>query len=151
METRENYMLTPKALRTLRLFVVVGAVTFTLAPYGMSSTPLSEGSGAGCAADSQPVQVSSDAMRQQLTALQQTVNPPSSPKNIGTGTAVLSIVIDCSGKVISQNVVSSGSDAMARAAKATVNTWTYKPFLLNGYPVQVQTTVTISFSTLGKD
>src|SRR5438128_12393108 len=98
-------MLTPKARRTLRLFVVVGAVTFALAPYGMSSTPLSGGSGAGCAADSQPVQVSSDTMRQQLTALQQTVNPPSSPKNIGTGTVVLSIVIDCSGKVISQNVV----------------------------------------------
>jgi len=144
-------MLTPKLLRTLRLFVVVGAVPFALAPYGISSTPLSEGSGAGCAADSQPIQVSSDTMRQQLTALQQTVNPPSSPKNIGTGTAVLSIVIDCSGKVISQTVVSSGSDAMARAAKATVNTWTYKPYLLNGYPVQVQTTVTISFSTLGKD
>jgi TonB family protein len=144
-------MLTPKILRTLRLFVVVGAVPFALAPYGTSSTPQPESSTAGCAADSQPVQVSSDAMRQQLTALQQTVNPTSSPKNIGNGTVVLSIVIDCSGKVISQSVVSSGSDAMARAAKATVNTWTYKPYLLNGEPVQVQTNVTISFSSLGKD
>ena len=144
-------MLKPKVLRTLRLFVVVGAVPFALAPYGISSTPQQETSAVGCAADSQPVQVSSDTMRQQLTALQQTVNPPSFRKNIGTGTVVLSIVIDCSGKVISQNVVSSGSDAMARAAKATVNTWTYKPYLLNGDPVQVQTTVTISFSSLSKD
>ena len=144
-------MLTSKVLRTLRLFVVVGAVSFALAPYGLSSTPQPGTSAAGCAADSQPVQVSSDAMRQQLTALQQTVNPPSSPKNIGNGTVVLSIVIDCSGKVISQSVVSSGSDAMARAAKATVNTWTYKPYLLNGNPVEVQTTVIISFSKQGKD
>jgi protein TonB len=143
-------MLTPKVLRTLRLFVVVGAIPFALAPYGISSTPQPEASAAGCAADSQPVQVSSDVMRQQLTSLQQTANPPA-PSNVGVGTVVLSIVIDCSGKVISNKVVSSGSDTMARAAMAAVNNWTYKPYLLNGNPVEVQTTVTISFSRQGKD
>jgi protein TonB len=143
-------MWTPKVLRTLRLFVIVGAVPFVLAPYGISATPQSGTSGAGCEATSEPVQVSSDAMRQQLTALQQTANPPA-PKNVGVGTVELSIVIDCSGKVISNKVVSSGSDAMARAAKAAVNTWTYKPYLLNGNPVEVQTTVTISFSSGSKD
>ena len=143
-------MLKPKVLRTLRLFVVLGAALFALAPYGVSSAPQQGTSAAGCEATSEPVQVSSDAMRQQLTTLQQTANPPA-PKNVGVGTVELSIVIDCSGKVISNKVVSSGSDAMARAAKAAVNTWTYKPFLLNGYPVEVQTTVTISFSKGSKD
>jgi TonB family protein len=143
-------MLTPKVLRTLRLFAVIGAVTFTLTSYGMSSSPLQGASGAGCGAASVPVPVSSDAMRQQLTTLQQTANPPS-PKNIGVGTAVLSIVIDCSGKVISDTVVSSGSDLMSRAAMAAVSAWTYKPYLVNGTPVQVQTTVTFSFSSLGKN
>lgn len=143
-------MLMPKVLRTLRLFVVLGAATLALAPYGISSTPLPASAGAGCGAASQPVQVSSDAMRQLLTSLQQTANPPA-PKNIGAGTVVLSIVIDCSGKVISDKVVSFGSDAMGRAAMAAVNTWTYKPYLLNGNPVEVQTTVTISFGSLTKD
>lgn len=141
-------MLTPKVLRTLRLFVFGGAALFALAPYGISS-PLQQAT-SGCEATSQPVQVSSDTMRQHLTALQQTANPPA-PKNIGTGTVQLSIVIDCSGKIISNKVVSSGSDAMASAAKAAVNTWTYKPYLLNGNPVAVQTTVIISFNNQGKD
>jgi TonB family protein len=143
-------MLTPKVLRTSRLFVVVGALTFALAPYGISSTPSSGNSGAGCGADSEPVPVSSDAMRQQLTSLQQTANPPA-PKNVGVGTVVLSIVIDCSGKVISDKVVSSGSTVMSSAAMAAVNTWTYKPYLVNGTAVEVQTTVTISFSSGGKN
>jgi TonB family protein len=142
-------MLTTKALRTWRLFVVA-AVTFALAPYAISSTPLAGGSGAGCGAGSEPVQVSSDTMRQLLTSLQQTANPPA-PKNVGVGTVVLTIVIDCSGKVISDKVVSSGSSLMASAAMAAVNTWTYKPYLVNGTAVEVQTTVTISFSNGGKD
>jgi protein TonB len=139
-------MLKPKVLRTSRLFVVVGALAFALVPYGISATPLP----AGCGAGSEPVSVSSDAMRQQLTTLQQTANPPA-PKNVGVGTVVLSIVIDCSGNVISDKVVSSGSTVMADAAMAAVNTWTYKPYLLNGNPVEVQTTVTISFGNKGKD
>ena len=143
-------MLKPKVLRTLRLFVVVGALPFALAPYGISSTPQQGTLAAGCEATSEPVQVSSDAMRQHLTALQQTANPPA-PKNVGDGTVEMSIVIDCSGKVISNKVVSSGSDTMARAAKAAVNTWTYKPYLLNGNPVEVQTTVIISFSNQSKN
>jgi TonB family protein len=142
-------MLTIKVLRTWRLFVVA-AVTFALAPCAISSTPLAGGSGAGCGAGSEPVQVSSDTMRQLLTSLQQTANPPA-PKNVGVGTVVLSIVIDCSGKVISDKVVSSGSSLMASAAMAAVNTWTYKPYLVNGTAVEVQTTVTISFSNGGKD
>jgi len=143
-------MWTPKVLRTLRLFVVVGAVTFALVPYGISATPSSGTSGPGCAADSQPVQVSSDAMRQLLTSVQQTANPPA-PSNVGVGTVVLSIVVDCSGKIMSNKVVSSGSDTMAHAATAAVNAWTYKPYLVNGNPVEVQSTVTISFSTQGKN
>jgi TonB family protein len=116
---------------------------------GTYTGTLPSGSGPGCGAASVPVLVASDAERQLLTALQQTANPPS-PKDLGTGTVVLSIVVDCSGKIISDTVVSTGSDAMTSAAMAAVNTWTYKPYLVNGNPVEVQTTVTISFSSGGK-
>jgi outer membrane biosynthesis protein TonB len=34
---------------------------------------------------------------------------------------------------------------MADAATAAVNSWMYKPYLVNGNPVEVQTTVTITF------
>jgi len=116
---------------------------------GTYTATLPGGSGAGCGPASVPMKVSSDVERQLLTAPQQTANPPS-PKDIGVGTVVLSIVVDCSGKVISDTVVSSGSDSMTSAAMAAVNTWIYKPYLVNGNPVEVQTTVTISFSSGGK-
>ena len=116
---------------------------------GTYTATLPVGSGAGCGATSQPVSVSGDAMRQLLTSVQQTANPPS-PKDPGTGTVVLSIVIDCTGKIISDTVVSSGSALMASAAMAAVNTWTYTPYLVNGTAVEVQTTVVITFGGGGK-
>ena len=114
---------------------------------GISTLPSGTGAGGGgtCGQTSVPVVVSPDVMRNQLTTLQQTANPPSPKRIFGSGVVVLSIVVDCTGKVISDTVV-SGSAQMAAAATAAVNAWTYKPYVVNGSPVDVQTAVTITFS-----
>ena len=39
----------------------------------------------------------------------------------------------------------SGHVFLAPAAIAAVRQWLYKPFLLNGEPVEVETTVTVTF------
>ncbi len=41
--------------------------------------------------------------------------------------------------------VSSGDSQLARAANDAVKQWKYKPYLLNGEPVEIQTQVTVNF------
>jgi protein TonB len=46
---------------------------------------------------------------------------------------------------ISQVKILSGDSQLARAASDAVKQWKYKPYLLNGEPVEIQTQVTINF------
>ncbi len=65
-----------------------------------------------------------------------------------SGTVVLSAVIGTDGIVKDLQVV-SGPDLLQQAALDAVQQWRYRPFLLNGEPVEVRTTVNIIF-TLGR-
>jgi TonB family protein len=61
-----------------------------------------------------------------------------------TGDVRLSIIIGRDGTI--QNVqLISGHPLLVQAALEAVETWLYKPTLLNGSPVEVVTTVTVSF------
>jgi outer membrane biosynthesis protein TonB len=42
--------------------------------------------------------------------------------------------------------VVSGPAALQDSSQDAVRQWTYKPFLLNGEPVEVTTTVTVTYS-----
>ena len=61
------------------------------------------------------------------------------------GAVVLAIVIGKDGSVEEIKLV-SGHPLLAPAAMEAVKQWTYKPTMLNGQPVQVQTQVTVNFS-----
>src|SRR5208282_4445241 len=61
------------------------------------------------------------------------------------GMVVLKAEIDKSGNVESLALV-SGHPMLAPAALAAVKQWKYKPYLLNGQPVAVETQVTVNFS-----
>jgi TonB family protein len=127
---------------------VVAAVTFLVAPFTAAvaqSSSANDAGGPGCSEISAPVAVSSDVMRNQLTTVQQTANAPSKVAINTTGVVVLSVVVDCDGKVIGNTVV-SGTGAMASAATAAVNRWTYKPYLVNGVQVKMQANVSMTFS-----
>lgn len=60
------------------------------------------------------------------------------------GTVSLDAVITPDGKIGELNVI-SGPKALQRAAYDAVKTWKYKPFLLNGQPVEVQTEIGVMF------
>lgn len=61
------------------------------------------------------------------------------------GDVVLSAVIDTNGQI--QNLVLvSGHPMLVPAAITAVKQWRYKPYLLNGQPVEVETTITVIFS-----
>ncbi len=60
------------------------------------------------------------------------------------GTVILKAEISKEGNVTDLSVV-TGHPALATAAIEAVKQWKYKPYLLNGQPVAVETQVSISF------
>jgi protein TonB len=64
------------------------------------------------------------------------------------GAVVLAAIIDKDGSIQNLQVV-SGHPMLAPAAIEAVKQWRYKPFLLNGQPFEVETTVTVNFQLRG--
>ena len=60
------------------------------------------------------------------------------------GDVTLHAIIDREGRVAELQVV-SGHPVLVQAALAAVRTWRYRPTRLNGEPVEVETTITVSF------
>jgi len=61
------------------------------------------------------------------------------------GDVVLTAVISVSGDIENLQLV-SGHPMLVPAAITAVKQWRYKPYLLNGQPVEVETTITVIFS-----
>jgi protein TonB len=64
------------------------------------------------------------------------------------GNVVLHAIIDKDGKVAQLEVV-TGHPLLVQAALDAVKQWRYKPTLLNGDPVEVDTTITVTFTMGG--
>jgi periplasmic protein TonB len=65
------------------------------------------------------------------------------------GLVVLAAIIDKDGNIQNLQVV-SGHPMLAPAAIEAVKQWRYKPFLLNGQPLEVETTVNVMFQLRGE-
>jgi TonB family protein len=63
-----------------------------------------------------------------------------------SGQVLLHAIIDETGKVKALQVVSSPDASLSKSAVEAVQGWTYKPYLLNGQPTSVDTTITVNFS-----
>ena len=61
------------------------------------------------------------------------------------GTVVLSALIGKDGNIQSLRVL-SGPNQLQQSSLDAVRQWTYKPYLLNGDPIEVKTTVNVVFS-----
>lgn len=64
------------------------------------------------------------------------------------GPVVLRVIVSKEGK-ITQLALVSGEPLLASAAIKAVKKWRYKPYLLNGQPVEVETTVQVNFTLSG--
>jgi len=64
------------------------------------------------------------------------------------GVVVLAAIIDKDGNIQNLQVV-SGHPMLAPAAIEAVKQWRYKPFLLSGQPLEVETAVTVTFQLRG--
>jgi len=70
--------------------------------------------------------------------------PPTALHMRMEGTVELLATISKKGDITSVKVL-SGEPLLTRAASDAVKQWKYKPYLLNGEPVEIQTQVTVNF------
>jgi TonB family protein len=86
----------------------------------------------------------------QATRLLNKVQPvyPAAAREAGIqGTVILHAVIGMNGKPLSLRVMNNEVDPeLARSAVESVSQWRYRPTLLNGEPIEVDTTIMVNFS-----
>lgn len=92
----------------------------------------------------QRVRVSQGVSRGLLVYRVEPVYPPLARQAHIQGVVVLTAIIDKEGSIQNLQLV-SGHPMLAPAAIEAVKQWRYKPFLLNGQSVGVETTVTVNF------
>lgn len=91
-----------------------------------------------------PVRVSAPIVEGLLIDKRTPVYPPIAIATHLEGTVVLQATISRSGTIENLRVV-SGPVLLQQAALNAVQTWRYRPYLLNGDPVEVETTVNVIF------
>jgi TonB family protein len=62
------------------------------------------------------------------------------------GTVVLGVVIGRDGTVENIRVEKTPAESLAKSAMEAVRTWRYRPYLLNGDPIEVETTVNVTYT-----
>lgn len=63
-----------------------------------------------------------------------------------SGTVILHAIISKSGQVTNLVSIASPDASLTAASIDAVKRWTYKPYLLNGEPTEVDTTITVNFN-----
>jgi TonB family protein len=73
------------------------------------------------------------------------VYPPKAKENHIEGKVVLALTIDKTGATRDIRVLTSPDQALTDSAVAAVSQWRYRPYQLNGSPVDIQSTVEVDF------
>jgi protein TonB len=93
----------------------------------------------------QRIRISQGVTRGLLVQKVEPAYPPLARSARVQGDVVLSAIIDSNGQITNLQLV-SGHPMLVPSAIAAVKQWRYKPYLLNGQPVEVETTITVIFS-----
>jgi TonB family protein len=92
------------------------------------------------------IRVSTEIAQAQLIRQVNPAYPEEARRQQVRGSVMLHGIIDRDGKVASAQAV-SGPAELGKAAVEAVKQWEFRPTLLNGDPVEVDTTLTITFSS----
>jgi protein TonB len=96
------------------------------------------------AAQSTPLKISGIVMQTKLVRTSPLKYPEQARKKDIQGTVTLDVLINPNGSVKSVKVT-DGPKELTKAAVNSVKHWRYQPVLLNGKPVEVETTVGVGF------
>lgn len=75
--------------------------------------------------------------------------PPEAREKKIQGQVVLDATISKEGVVENLRVMKSPAESLSQSALDAVRTWRYRPYLLNGEPVEVETTVNVIYNLGG--
>ena len=96
----------------------------------------------------QRIRVSGGVTAGNLLRRVEPVYPPLAKTARIQGQVVLHAVISKSGSIENLQVM-SGHPMLVQSALDAVRQWKYKPYILNGEPVEVDTTVTVNYNLSG--
>jgi TonB family protein len=113
-----------------------------------SSAPAPTATGIDTSGNLEPVTVSSDVMAANLLSSPSPAYPEVAKLTHQQGPVVVQALISKDGRVDSVRIL-KGHIVLRRAAANAVLNWRYKPYLLDGHPVNVATTITVNFSSDG--
>lgn len=91
------------------------------------------------------VRVSQEVMQGMVIAKVQPIYPPEARAARIQGSVVIAAIIGKDGNIQSERLV-SGHPLLAPAAMDAVKQWRYRPYLLNGNPMEVDTQITVNFT-----
>jgi protein TonB len=92
-----------------------------------------------------PVRVSSGTVAGMAISQPTPVYPPIAKAAHVQGVVILHAIISKQGTIESLQVI-SGPPMLTSAAVDAVHRWRYKPYLLNGDPTEVETTINVNFT-----
>jgi protein TonB len=116
-----------------------------LRAYEVGGNAASAPSSGGSQPKPQRVRVSQSVMQGMVISKVAPSYPPDARAARIQGSVVINAVIDKSGDIGNLTVV-SGHPLLAQAALDAVKQWKYRPYLLNGNPVEVDTQITVNFT-----
>jgi protein TonB len=94
--------------------------------------------------EKRPVKASGGVMQAQLISRVEPRYPALAVQTRQSGTVVLHAIISRDGRIDALQVV-SGSPFFVQAALEAVRQWRYRPTMLDGEPVEVETTISVEF------
>jgi TonB family protein len=115
---------------------------------GMHANAVSDGGSGSASKAPRQLSVPASVMSGNLLTKAVPVYPPEAKKAKIQGAVVLSVVIGEDGNVKDIQVL-SGPNELQQSSIDAVRQWRYKPYLLNGNPVEVKTTIHIIYSLQG--
>lgn len=95
-----------------------------------------------------PVRISAGVVASLKLSGDKPVYPPEAKAQGVQGAVVLHAIIGQDGQILSLQLV-SGNAELSKAAWDAVKMWVYKPYLVNGEPTAVDTTITVNFQLEG--
>ena len=91
-----------------------------------------------------PLKLSEGVLKAQLVSQIEPRYPPLAVQTKTAGIVVLHAIISRDGRITSLSVL-SGHPLLVQAALEAVRQWRYRPTMLNGEPVEVESTITVIF------
>jgi protein TonB len=92
-----------------------------------------------------PIKVSSGTVAGNIISKPEPVYPAIAKAAHVQGAVILHAIISKDGTIENLSVI-SGNGMLVNAARDAVSRWRYKPYLLNGEPVEVETSITVNFT-----